>query len=138
MGKYGDGLPVQTFESFKKAIAQKNSDGSWTVRVFSSPDRSTDVLFPMDPWNEKLAREYEKFKNEQSGPNSLETKAVLGDLRGMEAHDRHEQLMEKATLVPDTATRKLFSSNFPLEGSPSRGSADRNLTDEELGDLEGK
>jgi hypothetical protein len=99
-------------ESFKKAIAQKNSDGSYTVRVFSSPDRSTDVVFPMDPWNEKLAKEYEEFLNNKSGPNSLATKAVLGDLRGMEAHDRHEQLMEEAMLVPDMETRKLFS-NLP-------------------------
>jgi len=112
-----DDKVVQTFESFKKAIAQKNSDGSYTVRVFSSPDRSTDVLFPMDPWNEKLAKEYEEFLNNKSGPNSLATKAVLGDLRGMEAHDRHEQLMDtfqKTYIAPDV------SANAAAKLDPTR------------------
>ena len=81
--------------TFKKAVAQKNSDGSYTVRVFSAFDKSSDVLFPMDAESERLALEYTNFKNGQavSGPLSPATQAVVAELKAMGNNDRHEQLM---------------------------------------------
>ena len=85
-----------------KALAQKNSDGSYTVRVFSAADRSTDVVFPYDSYNKQLAVEYAAFKNAQevSGPNSPATRAVLADAEAMAGNDLHEQLM--ATMEPSS------------------------------------
>jgi hypothetical protein len=87
-----------------KTTAQKNGDGSYTVRVFQSQDRSTDVVFPHDAENERLALEYADFKNSQkvSGPDSPATQSVMSDYRAMQSNDEHERLMEKAAknLVP--------------------------------------
>lgn len=88
----------------KNAQALKNGDGSYTVRVFSSFDKSTDVLFPMDSENEQLALEYANFKNAQaeSGPLSPATQAVVADLKASEdPQDLHERLMGAAQLVED-------------------------------------
>lgn len=84
--------------STPKAVAQKNGDGSYTVRVFSAFDRSTDVVFPYDPETERLALEYVNFKNSLavSGPLSPATQAVVADLKAMDGNDLHEQLMSEA------------------------------------------
>jgi hypothetical protein len=80
-----------------KALAQKNGDGSYTVRVFSAADKSTDVIFPMDPYSQQLAVEYAAFKNAQevSGPDSPATRAVVADMKAMVANDRHERIMDE-------------------------------------------
>jgi hypothetical protein len=84
-----------------KALAQKNSDGSYTVRVFSAADRSTDVVFPMDPYSQQLAVEYAAFKNAQevSGPDSPATRAVVADMNAMVSNDRHEQIMDEWSIT---------------------------------------
>ena len=83
-----------------KAEAQKNSDGSYTVRVFHTPESSSDVVFPYNPHTSNLAVEYANFKNSQneSGPKSPATRAVVRDLKGMLSNDKHEQLMDAAKL----------------------------------------
>ena len=84
--------------SLPKAQAIKNTDGSYSVRVFYLPERFTEVVFPHDSQNEQLALEYADFKNQQrvSGPNSPATQAVLTEYRAMQAGDEHEKLVEKA------------------------------------------
>lgn len=86
-----------------RAQALKNGDGSYTVRVFSAFDKSTDVLFPMNDETERLALEYAEFKNSQAvtGPDSPATQAVLADFKAMQSNDRHEQLMAAAQLTPE-------------------------------------
>jgi len=104
--------------SFKKAVAQKNGDGSYTVRVFSAFDKSSDVLFPMDPFGELLALEYTNFKNAQakSGPLSPATQAIVSEAKDMSSNDLHEQLMAKvASLSPvptvETPTGRVMDPN---------------------------
>jgi hypothetical protein len=84
--------------SVPKALAVKNADGSFIVRVFYLPERYTEVLFPHDSQSEQLALEYAEFKNSQrvTGPDSPATQAVLTEYRAMQSNDIHEQLMEKA------------------------------------------
>jgi hypothetical protein len=105
---------------FHKAVAQKNSDGSYTVRVIHDGvnGRSTDVVFPMDSENERLALEYAKFKNDQSrsGPKSPATQAVVSDMKGMLNNDRHEQLMEKAVLEPQTTAAATVETPKKVSG----------------------
>jgi len=99
---------------FKRAVAQKNGDGSYTVRVFSAFDKSTDVLFPMDPFGELLALEYTNFKNAQaeSGPLSPATQAVVSDAKAMSSNDLHEQLMAKvASLSPVPSGKVVMDPN---------------------------
>jgi hypothetical protein len=69
--------------STPKATAQKQSDGSYIVRVFNKFDRSTDIVFPYDPQTEVLALEYMNFKNAQaeSGPESPATQAVVREFK---------------------------------------------------------
>ena len=84
--------------SLPKAQAIKNTDGSYTVRVFYLADRYSEVVFPHDSQTEQLALEYVDFKNQQrvSGPHSPATQAVLADYRAMQAGDEHEKLIETA------------------------------------------
>ena len=106
---------------FKRAVAQKNGDGSYTVRVFSAFDKSTDVLFPMDPFGELLALEYTNFKNAQaeSGPLSPATQAILSEAKAADSNDLHEQLMAKVAAlspVPSGETGRPFTpEKYPQE-----------------------
>lgn len=85
------------------AVAQKNSDGSYTVRVFHAYDRSTDIVFPYTPEGPMLALEYANFKNAQmeSGPESPATRAVVAEAKAaQDPEDKHERLMAAADLQP--------------------------------------
>src|SRR5271157_2041599 len=91
-------------KNYPAATAQKMSDGSYLVRVFHAYDRSTDVTFPLDSENERLALEYANFKIAQrlSGPQSPATAAVIADAKASEdPNDLHERLVATAMLTPE-------------------------------------